>query len=370
MALQQWSCVQELVDLTIDFLHGSTKDLKRCALVSHSWLPAARYHLFSYVSLQAGGPIPQHLLDMFSTDQYDHIRRVITHLAIEGTPTRGGYDITSQMYSSHLKQLSIYTLPSPETFPILQDLLALPNLSHISILQTEDSKLLCSFFLKRTANLGTLRVSSRVYRGELGGLAPITTDVPLFQLDCLHMSVFLERASVEVFNLAAVTRLIIDDCAELSSFAAIMQDFNSLTYFEITAHTSDRPGSAAFMKNADIQLHTLPRLEHFILHIDLPSTLAAIPILLSGLEPSASLKQVTLIVSRDCAASSMDLSTFSYSQYWSAIDECLARLEVSLTVRVNLCYGGALESPAGVEELRGCLPLLSSTRRLLVTAFT
>lgn len=111
----------------------------------------------------------------------------------------------------------------------------------------------------------------------------------------------------------------------------------------------------------------LTRLEHFTLHIDLPNTLAAIPILLSGLESSASLKQVTLIVSRDCAP---DLTVFSHFQFWSAIDESLARLEVYLTVRVNLCLGGALESPAGVEELRGYLPLLSSTRRLLVVAFT
>ncbi|KAJ7740280.1 hypothetical protein DFH07DRAFT_710468, partial [Mycena maculata] len=43
--------VQELVDLTIDFLHDSLADLKRCSLVGRSWLPASQYHLFSYLAL-------------------------------------------------------------------------------------------------------------------------------------------------------------------------------------------------------------------------------------------------------------------------------------------------------------------------------
>ncbi|KAJ6585429.1 hypothetical protein B0H19DRAFT_926951, partial [Mycena capillaripes] len=45
--------IQELVDLTIDFLHDSRADLKRCSLVNRSWLPAARHHLFSYLHLES-----------------------------------------------------------------------------------------------------------------------------------------------------------------------------------------------------------------------------------------------------------------------------------------------------------------------------
>lgn len=36
----------ELTDLVIDFLHNDRASLKNCSLVSHQWLPAARYHLF------------------------------------------------------------------------------------------------------------------------------------------------------------------------------------------------------------------------------------------------------------------------------------------------------------------------------------
>jgi len=36
----------ELCDRIIDYLHSSTKSLTACALVCHSWLPTARYHLF------------------------------------------------------------------------------------------------------------------------------------------------------------------------------------------------------------------------------------------------------------------------------------------------------------------------------------
>ncbi|KAJ7721107.1 hypothetical protein B0H16DRAFT_1258833, partial [Mycena metata] len=58
---------QELVDLTIDFFHDSLAELKHCSLVCHSWLPAARYHLFSCFSLE-GGPAHQHLINILSAD--------------------------------------------------------------------------------------------------------------------------------------------------------------------------------------------------------------------------------------------------------------------------------------------------------------
>ena len=39
----------ELLDRTIDFLHDNTKALKECCLVSKSWIPRTRQHLFAHV---------------------------------------------------------------------------------------------------------------------------------------------------------------------------------------------------------------------------------------------------------------------------------------------------------------------------------
>ena len=36
----------ELTDMIIDFLHDDVTSLLACALVSHSWLPSSRLHLF------------------------------------------------------------------------------------------------------------------------------------------------------------------------------------------------------------------------------------------------------------------------------------------------------------------------------------
>ncbi|KAJ7911083.1 hypothetical protein B0H13DRAFT_1876110 [Mycena leptocephala] len=75
--------VQELVDLTIDFLYDSRVDLKRCALVNQSWLPAAQYHLFSYYVLQ-NEPDCQRLFNILQASS--RIRRLITHLALALDP--------------------------------------------------------------------------------------------------------------------------------------------------------------------------------------------------------------------------------------------------------------------------------------------
>lgn len=42
---------QELVDICIDFLHSDIEALTSCSLVCWNWVPATRFHLFSFVEL-------------------------------------------------------------------------------------------------------------------------------------------------------------------------------------------------------------------------------------------------------------------------------------------------------------------------------
>ncbi|KAF9467318.1 hypothetical protein BDZ94DRAFT_1295084 [Collybia nuda] len=42
---------QELIDICIDFLHSDIESLTSCSLVCWNWVPAARFHLFSFVEL-------------------------------------------------------------------------------------------------------------------------------------------------------------------------------------------------------------------------------------------------------------------------------------------------------------------------------
>ena len=45
--------VQEIIDYTIDLLHNDPETLKRCCLVSKSWIPRTRKHLFSHIQFRS-----------------------------------------------------------------------------------------------------------------------------------------------------------------------------------------------------------------------------------------------------------------------------------------------------------------------------
>ncbi|KAJ7921932.1 hypothetical protein B0H13DRAFT_1983948 [Mycena leptocephala] len=313
--------LSQLVEHTIDFLHDSTDDLKRCSLVARPWLPAARYHLFSYFAFQE-----------------------------RGDPKR--------------------------MMPALRSLVAHPTLVHISVLMTEDPIFLLSFFLHRTSNLGTLEIGPRFYREQDEHdewSSEIQNQVrPPIQVECLCLPTVISRLpSNGSVDFTALKRLVITECAELRAFRAILQECKtSLTNLEIAGFIVERPESESFRNKANIGLETLAQLEHFMLHIDFPNMLAAIPILLSGITPGTALQRVTLVVSRDCAPSFNDADVFAHVDYWNAIDEAIARLgPTSLIIRVLLTAGGVLESGVGVlEELRTYFPRLGSTRRLLLVA--
>ncbi|KIP02378.1 hypothetical protein PHLGIDRAFT_297748 [Phlebiopsis gigantea 11061_1 CR5-6] len=54
---------QELIDYVMDFLHDDRASLRVCTLVSHTWLPAGRLHLFS-----------DHLVRVGAANVFDFLR--------------------------------------------------------------------------------------------------------------------------------------------------------------------------------------------------------------------------------------------------------------------------------------------------------
>lgn len=48
---------QEISDYVVDLLHGESKPLRNCCLVSKSWVPRARKHLFGEVAFRSLGDL-------------------------------------------------------------------------------------------------------------------------------------------------------------------------------------------------------------------------------------------------------------------------------------------------------------------------
>ena len=51
------SLPEELLDYIVDFLHDQERPLKNCCLVSKSWIPRTRRHLFAYVFFWSGAEL-------------------------------------------------------------------------------------------------------------------------------------------------------------------------------------------------------------------------------------------------------------------------------------------------------------------------
>jgi hypothetical protein len=238
--------IHELVDLTIDFLHDSPVTLKRCSLVSRSWLPASRYHLFSYLALHDAEDV-QRFIGI--AKEAPHLLTFLTHLAL-APPQR----MSDQIYSSllnisvpNLRQLTIYTLPTIESLPVLQSLVALPSITQVSVLKTQDPRSLFSFFLQRTARLQTLVIGPRHYRGDGQGTWHSSNHVrarPIqrFQLECLYVSMpttvmaeEFDDPSMSPFDMTALKRLVVsDEYAHIQPLGPNLQKIgSSLTELEL-----------------------------------------------------------------------------------------------------------------------------------------
>ncbi|KAJ7701382.1 hypothetical protein B0H17DRAFT_1045225 [Mycena rosella] len=374
--------VQELVDLTIDFLHDSLDDLRRCSLISRSWLPASQYHLFSNFALQSELEFHRFVAML---EELPHVLVLITHLAlaIPRTTDELVYGGLVNIHFPNLRQLTIYTFPSEGGLPLLQRLVSIPSITHIWALQTRDPRWLFSIFYLRTANLRTLAISSRYFGPDPSWLSsqqefPHPPPGEHFQIDCLCISSatkdladLIHNPSTSPFDLTVLKRLVLwEEFTRTRPFGDNLQKIgSSLLELELNGPIAGRPDS--FGRALKIGPETLPRLFHFTFHILSPSALAAVPGFLSTISSGDALQHVTLVLSRDCAPSSTDLSHFVHVQSWNTIDHAVQELgSVFLTLRVSLMACGALESQVGVDSLRGCLPRLATTRRLRVIAIS
>ncbi|KAJ7582263.1 hypothetical protein C8J56DRAFT_245777 [Mycena floridula] len=79
---------QELVDYIIDHVHDSTETLLACALVCRSWLPSARFHLFSDITISESHTIPRILQGLSMNDT---LPGLVRSLALIGNETSGHF---------------------------------------------------------------------------------------------------------------------------------------------------------------------------------------------------------------------------------------------------------------------------------------
>ncbi|KAJ7499684.1 hypothetical protein FB451DRAFT_42957 [Mycena latifolia] len=359
--------IQELVDLTIDFLYDSRADLKRCALVCSSWRPSAQYHLFSYYVLQNEIDCKR-LCGLL--DASPRICHLITHLAIALCPKEiVAYELMGKMEFTHLQKLSLYSLPPTPALDVMQRLFSLPSITHIFMLRQDDTRPL-SLFLRRTERLGTLELSPRgfVYShiphdGEQQ-LEP--SPATRCAVDCLHLD---DRRSLDLFakvlDFSSLRRLIVRNCVEAESLNHLLQRCASVSDLEVHGVIAD---TRAFGKQLLIGPPTLTHLVHFTFHVLAPSALMEVPLLLAQFGPASRLRQVTLVTSRDAAPTSTALASFPHADLWRTVDAAIDVLQsVSLMIKVSLMWGGIRESERGVVTLRECFPHLAGNRRVQVT---
>ncbi|KAJ6447512.1 hypothetical protein C8R45DRAFT_1224870 [Mycena sanguinolenta] len=362
--------VQELVDSILDFLHDSRPDLKRCALVCKSWLPSAQYHLFSYYVLQNERDCQR----LFNTlHEASHIRSLITHIAIslDGWGNNDNYykgleAVQSEL--SNLRKLSVYRFPSDATgLAVVQQLCSIPSITHIFMLCDDDPVRLCSPLMRRTASIGTLELGRRT-RSSKPTPGPIVTPSPQCIVDCLDIKCYddeLPSSVVSLFrdlDLSSLRRLTVHDCGFANRLNQVLKYCTSVLSLDIHGAIGE---TASFGKLLHIGPPTLFRLSHFTFHVLAPSALIEVPLLLAQFSPESSLRQLTLITTRDCAP------PYLHKSLWADVDAAVARLPlVSLIVKVSLAFGGVIESDAGVTSLREHLPSLAANSRLRVTATT
>ncbi|KAF8146468.1 hypothetical protein K438DRAFT_503874 [Mycena galopus ATCC 62051] len=272
--------VQELVDLTIDFLHDSRADLKRCSTVNKSWLPSAQYHLFSHYVLQNEHDC-QRLFEVLQASS--HIRRLVTHLALSFDLRDNDAYYTAlaaiPLELPNLRKLSIYRFPSDSGLAVVQRLCALPSITHIFMLRKEDPARQSSLLMLRTAHLGILEISSR-YSNEdksIGTLAPN----PRCTVDCIDIHDDQPQALVSLIralDLSGLKRLIFRNCGfsnRLNPLLRICTSVSDLDIHGAIAHT------ASFGRQLHVGPTSLPHLTYFAFHILAPSALIEVPLFLS-----------------------------------------------------------------------------------------
>jgi len=164
---------QELIDIVVDYLHDDSSSLRRCAQAHRTFLPAARYHLFSsltivgrYTGLGDGLWKPSLMVLASRRRIYRLVRQLtITTMPDGSSPPSINVNIVSSILALlpniralRLKRLQLESplIPLPQTFPHL-DSLILEDLHAHGAHHQELFHLICLFrsiSLLRTGSLG------------------------------------------------------------------------------------------------------------------------------------------------------------------------------------------------------------------------
>ena len=81
----------ELLDHTVDLLHDNTKALKECCLVSKSWIPRTRKHLFARIKFSGWKDLPLWMKmfpDPFNSPAY-HTHTLTYYQSVECSEASG-----------------------------------------------------------------------------------------------------------------------------------------------------------------------------------------------------------------------------------------------------------------------------------------
>jgi hypothetical protein len=120
----------ELIDTIIDMLHTDRAVLATCALVSRSWLPASRYHLFSKVTItRQSSPVISKLLSSPRCTIASAVRHLALHTIEDLSQSICGLSNVTQM------SLRGFMLYRTSIFP---PSVLIPLLGNIESLRVED----------------------------------------------------------------------------------------------------------------------------------------------------------------------------------------------------------------------------------------
>jgi hypothetical protein len=120
--------ISELADQVIDHLHADAESLRTCALVSRSWVPAARYHIFFSVNIKKNSTC-RFLCDIIA--QSPDIGGYIRNIYIYFQATRPPFTSLLDLHVPQPRRLTIVNCPHTEELALICHLIDLPSVTHI-----------------------------------------------------------------------------------------------------------------------------------------------------------------------------------------------------------------------------------------------
>ena len=175
----------EILDLVVDHLHNKPKTLKMCCLVSKSWIPRTRKHLFAAITLYAC--FPDHTEQWKknfpdpSNSPAHHTRRLSIHLPLSFEDAGAGFllafssvvhldlSTTTRYWSSCDQAISL--VPLHGLSPVIKSL----RLKFSELKDSEVFGLICSFPLLEDLDLSSFGFDRRDQKWSTPSTSPRLT---------------------------------------------------------------------------------------------------------------------------------------------------------------------------------------------------